>query len=149
VRDRTLERTQIVPVPIARAFAFFADPMNLAPITPPWLRFEILEASPSVGSGSLLVYRLRLFRVPIHWRTRITDWHPPTGFTDVQIEGPYRRWEHVHRLTPVRGGTEISDRVVYRLPYEPFASLIAPLTVSRWLDAIFDYRAKQIEALLG
>jgi ligand-binding SRPBCC domain-containing protein len=138
-----------VPVGVEQAFAFFADARNLETITPPWLRFRILEAPRKLERGSLLVYRLRLFGLPIRWRTEIAEWRPPFGFTDVQLAGPYRRWEHTHRLAPVERGTEIYDHVVYRLPYEPFAGLLAPVTVRRWLKAIFDYRRRRIEALLG
>ena len=46
----------------------------------------------------------------------------PIGFTDVQLAGPYRRWEHTHRLTP--------------------------LTVRPRLTAIFDFRARRTEAHL-
>ena len=146
--DRFLERSQVLPVDLETAFTFFADARNLEAITPPWLRFRILEAPVTLERGSLLLYQLRLFGVGIRWRTEIVDWLPPFGFSDVQLEGPYRRWEHTHRLTPVAGGTEIHDRVVYRLPYEPLAGLIAPLSVRRWLEAIFDFRARQTEARL-
>jgi ligand-binding SRPBCC domain-containing protein len=147
--DRVLERSQVVPVDVDEAFAFFADPWNLEAITPPWLRFRIIEAPRRLERGSLLVYQLRLFGAPIRWRTEIAEWRPPYEFTDVQLAGPYRRWEHTHRLCRVAGGTEIHDRVVYRLPFEPLAGLLAPVTVSRWLAAIFDYRAREIEARLG
>jgi ligand-binding SRPBCC domain-containing protein len=146
--DRVLERSQVVPVYLDEAFALFADAWNLEAITPPWLGFTILEAPRTLERGSLLEYRLRLFGVPFHWRTEIVEWLPPFGFRDVQIAGPYRRWEHTHRLRPVDGGTEILDHVVYRLPYEPLASLVAPWTVRPWLSAIFDYRAQQIAARL-
>ena len=147
--ERVLERTQVVPVGRDEAFAFFADAWNLEAITPPWLRFRIVEAPPSVERGSLLRYRLRLFGVPIRWRTEIADWRPPFGFTDVQIAGPYRRWEHTHRLSSVAGGTEIYDHVVYRLPLEPLAGVLAPVTVDTWLPAIFDYRRRRVEELLA
>jgi ligand-binding SRPBCC domain-containing protein len=146
--DHVLERSQVVPVDVETAFAFFADAWNLEAITPQWLRFRIVEGPPALERGSLLLYRLRLFGMPIRWRTEIVEWRPPFGFTDVQIEGPYRRWEHTHRLRRVAGGTEIHDRVVYRLPYEPLAGLVAPVTVRPWLAAIFDYRALQTEARL-
>ena len=146
--DRVIERSQVVPVEIDEAFAFFADAWNLEGITPPWLGFRILEAPPTLERGSVLVYRLRLFGVPFRWRTEIVEWRPPFGFTDVQLAGPYRRWEHTHRLTPVDGGTEIHDRVLYRLPYEPLAGVLAPVTVRPWLTAIFDYRARQTAARL-
>jgi hypothetical protein len=144
-----LERRQVVPVDADEAFAFFANAWNLEAITPPWLRFRIVEAPPSLQRGSLLAYQLQLFRVPIRWQTEITEWRPPFRFTDVQRVGPYRRWEHTHRLTAVDGGTEIYDHVLYRLPCEPVAGLLAPVTVQRWLGAIFDYRARQIDAGLG
>jgi len=147
--DRVLERWQVVPVEIDEAFAFFADARNLEAITPPWLRFRILTAPPSLQRGSLLTYRLQLFGFPIRWRTEISEWRPPFGFTDVQLAGPYRRWEHTHRLRRLDGGTEIYDHVLYRLPFEPFAGVFAPVTVQRWLPEIFDYRARQIAALLG
>jgi ligand-binding SRPBCC domain-containing protein len=137
-----------VPVDVEKAFAFFADAWNLEVITPPWLRFRILEAPRTLGRGSLLAYRLRLFGLPIHWRTEIVEWRPPFGFTDAQLAGPYRRWEHTHRLRRVDGGTEIYDHVVYRLPYEPVAGLLVPVSVRPWLTAIFDYRARQTEARL-
>ena len=143
-----LERSQIVPVEIEEAFAFFGDASNLERITPPWLRFRILEAPRTLRRGSLLVYRLRLFGLPFAWRTEIVEWRPPFGFTDVQRAGPYRRWEHSHRLAQVDGGTEIYDHVLYRLPFEPLSGALAARTVRGWLTAIFDYRARETAALL-
>ena len=145
---RALERLQVVPVSQEDAFAFFAEARNLEAITPPWLRFRIVSAPGRLEQGALLEYRLRLFGAPIRWQTEIVAWQPPHGFTDLQLHGPYPLWEHTHRLTAVDGGTEIYDHVSYRLPLEPFASLVAPLTVRLWLDAIFDYRRERVATLL-
>src|SRR4051795_7133244 len=117
--DRSLERTQVVTVPLERAFEFFADPWNLEAITPQWLNFRIVEAPPVLEQGSLLRYRLRLFGLPVDWLTEISDWRPPHGFTDVQLEGPYRSWIHTHRLRAMDGGTEIRDEVRYGLAPQP------------------------------
>jgi hypothetical protein len=87
IPDRVLERSQVAPVDVEEAFGFFADAWNLEAITPPWLRFRILEAPRTLGRGSLLVYRLRLFGRPIRWRSEIVEWRPPFGFTDVQLAG--------------------------------------------------------------
>ena len=135
-------------MPLERAFAFYADPRNLEAITPPWLRFRILEAPDELGAGSLLRYRLRLFGVPISWRTRISVWEPPHRFVDVQLAGPYRFWEHEHSLTPLSaGGTEIRDRVRYLLPFGALGLFARPL-VRRWLTGIFDFRARRTASLL-
>jgi ligand-binding SRPBCC domain-containing protein len=146
-RERTLERTQVVARPLEEAFAFFADAGNLEAITPPWLRFRILAAPDQLGRGSILRYRLRLFGLPLSWRTEIVEWRPPRTFTDVQVAGPYPLWEHTHRLSAVRGGTEIHDHVHYRLPGGPLEPLAA-VVVGRWLAAIFAYRAERTAELL-
>lgn len=144
----TVERTQVVGSTLDKAWAFYADPTNLQGITPPWLHFRIEEAPTALQQGSFLTYRLRLFGVPVHWLTEITTWHPPRSFTDVQRRGPYLLWEHTHRLSPIRGGTEIHDSVRYRLPVAPLAPL-TNLVVARLLAAIFDYRAERTASLLS
>ena len=144
-----LTRLQVVPRGLEETFAFFADPWNLEAITPPWLRFRILQAPAELRRGSLLRYRLELFRVPLGWTTEITAWQPPRGFVDTQRSGPYAEWVHAHRLTAVDGGTEIFDSVRYRLPGGPLAPLAHRLLVRRWLDAIFDHRAERTRELLS
>jgi ligand-binding SRPBCC domain-containing protein len=139
-------RTQVVPLPPGDAFAFFAEPRNLEAITPPWLRFRILEAPDELRRGALLRYRLRLYGVPVGWRTEISDWRPPRTFTDTQLAGPYRLWVHVHRFAPAPGGTEIFDSVRYRVPG---GRLVDRLFVARSLDEIFTFRAERLASFLG
>jgi ligand-binding SRPBCC domain-containing protein len=148
-REYVLQRTQVVAAPLDEAFAFFAEAGNLERITPRWLRFRILEAPDVLREGARLHYRLRLFGIPIHWRTEIVEWRPPRGFTDVQRRGPFLLWEHTHRLRPVAEGTEIYDHVRYRLYLGPLGALVRRAVVRRWLEAIFDYRADAVIALLG
>jgi len=144
--DAELTRTQVVPLPREDAFAFFADPRNLEAITPPWLRFRILEAPDELRRGALLRYRLRLDGVPVGWRTEITEWRPPRTFTDTQLQGPYRLWVHVHRFTAVAGGTEIFDSVRYRVPG---GRAVDRVVVAPRLRAIFDFRRERLAELLG
>jgi ligand-binding SRPBCC domain-containing protein len=140
----TLERTQRVPVSLEQAFEFFADPQNLAAITPQWLHFRIVEAPERACRGALIRYRLRIKGIPVRWLTEITEWRPPHTFTDLQLSGPYRLWEHTHRLTPIAGGTELYDHVRYRVPGGAVADR---LVVRPLLDEIFDDRQARIAEL--
>jgi ligand-binding SRPBCC domain-containing protein len=149
LRDFSLERTQVLPRSLDDVFAFFSDPRNLEGITPPWLRFRILEAPARLERGSLLRYRLRLFGVPVGWHTEIADWRPPRSFTDVQLAGPYRLWEHTHRFAPVADGTEVYDHVRYRVPGGALAGFVQRLLVSPRLEEIFDYREERLAVLLA
>jgi ligand-binding SRPBCC domain-containing protein len=144
----SLERTQVVAVPPETAFAFFSDPANLERITPPWLHFRLEAAPERLERGTYLRYRLRPFGVPVRWLTEIVEWNPPRSFADVQLSGPYRVWEHVHRFRAVDGGTEVFDHVRYRVPGGPLAPLVN-LLVARRLDDIFAYRRARLAELLG
>ena len=114
VSEFALERVQRFERPPEEVFAFFGDPRNLEAITPPWLCFRIVEAPEQLAAGALLRYRLRLFGLPIRWRTEISEWRPPRSFTDTQLAGPYLLWVHTHRFVPADGGTDVYDHVRYR-----------------------------------
>jgi ligand-binding SRPBCC domain-containing protein len=83
MRAHVLRQEQLVPRPLDDVFPFFAEARNLERITPPWLRFRIVEAPAELGPGARLRYRLTLFGLPIRWRTEIVEWTPPRGFVDV------------------------------------------------------------------
>jgi ligand-binding SRPBCC domain-containing protein len=147
--EYVLERRQWLPLAGEPTFGFFADPGNLARITPPWLGFRTLTPPPvTMGRGLRLEYRLRVLGIPMRWRSLISVYEPPHTFRDVQLSGPYRRWEHTHRFREVDGGTLVLDRVVYELPWGPVGALVHAVVVRRRLREIFDYRQERIAALL-
>jgi ligand-binding SRPBCC domain-containing protein len=117
-------------------------------ITPPSLDFQITTEQPiAMRAGTLIDYRLRLFGMPLRWRTQITTWQPPSEFVDEQIQGPYRLWQHTHRFREDGTGTVIEDIVRYRLPFAPFGELVHPL-VRLQLNWIFHYRQEAMRAEL-
>jgi ligand-binding SRPBCC domain-containing protein len=151
VRVHILERSQRVGLPPAEAFAFYADPGNLEPLTPPWLHFSLTFASDGeLRAGTRLAYRLRLHGVLIRWRSLIESWDPPQGFVDVQLKGPYALWEHTHTFEPVgEGTTVIHDRVRYAIPLGPIGALAHRLFVRRDLERIFDFRGEALARILA
>jgi ligand-binding SRPBCC domain-containing protein len=139
---------QWVPRPQQEVFAFFSDPSNLERITPPFLRFRVLAVStPVLQEGTEIRYRLRLHGLPIAWTSRITEWHPPHGFTDVQIRGPYRLWRHRHEFVMEHHGTRLLDTVDYQVPFAQLLRALALTWVERDLEQIFTYRQQVIERL--
>jgi ligand-binding SRPBCC domain-containing protein len=146
-----LERSQRLPLPAARAFAFYADALNLEAITPPWLAFRVATAGPiAMRPGTLIDYRLRLHGIPVSWRTRIEAWEPPERFVDVQLRGPYALWEHTHTFEPDgEHAVVIGDRVRYALPFGPLGRLAHALFVRRDLERIFDHRNRAVAERLA
>jgi len=149
-RTHILERSQVVPLPRADVFSFFADARNLEAITPRFLRFQILPPVPSaIETGTRIDYRLSLFGVPFRWRTRIAAWEPGFRFVDVQERGPFALWHHTHAFADVEGGTLVSDQVEYRLPLGALGDLAHPIMVGRTLSRVFDHRRDRVAELLG
>jgi hypothetical protein len=141
----TLEREQVLAMPPARAFDFFADALNLEAITPPWLHFALETPAPiDMRPGTLIRYRLRLHGLPVRWLTRIEAWDPGHRFEDVQLRGPYRLWRHSHTFAAHERGTLMRDRVDYALPLGPLGEAAHALVVRRDLRRIFDYRATAV-----
>lgn len=145
-----IRRTQFLPRPRSEVFAFFEDATNLARITPPFLGFEILTPAPiAMRPGTLIDYRIRLFGIPLRWRTEIEEYLPGEHFIDRQLRGPYERWRHLHQFHDVPGGTEMIDEVDYAIGFGAFGALAHAAFVRRTLGQIFDYRAAVVGDLFG
>ncbi len=143
---RVFEATTDLPLDRAAVFGFFSDPRNLERLTPPWLRFRIVTPEPlPVGEGSVYEYRLSLHGLPLRWRTLITAWSEGRRFEDLQIRGPYALWYHVHTFEDLPdGGTRMTDRVQYRLPFGPVGLLALPW-VARDVARIFAWREQALQ----
>ena len=147
-----LEREQIIERPRTEVFDFFSDARNLERITPDFLNFRILTKTPiEMKAGTLIDYRIRLFGVPVKWRTRIDVFEPNVRFVDRQLSGPYRTWIHTHEFSDVDGGkaTKMIDRVEYEVPFGPLGGVARALFVRRTLDRIFDHRAAVIASSIA
>jgi ligand-binding SRPBCC domain-containing protein len=79
----------------------------------------------------------------------IAAYEPPRAFRDVQVIGPYRRWDHQHRFRPQDGGTLVEDLVLYEPPFGSLGTVLDVLLIRRQLAEIFDYRHHRIAARLG
>jgi ligand-binding SRPBCC domain-containing protein len=141
-----LHRETTVPAPLERTFQFFSAAENLERLTPPWLNFTVLSPLPvQMRVGAEIAYRLRLYGIPLRWKSRIDLWEPGVAFIDRQVAGPYRWWRHEHRFEAVRGGTRVIDRVEYMPPLH----WVSGRWVARDVERIFTYRQDALREIFA
>ncbi len=145
-----MEQTQILPISIEEAWAFFSDSSNLDDMTPPELGFETISGNgEQMFQGQIIVHRVQLAPcIKTRWTTEITTVEEGAYFIDEQRSGPYRFWNHLHRFETCAGGTSMLDRIHYALPFFPFGEIGLPLVRSK-LKRIFDFRRELLNDRFG
>jgi ligand-binding SRPBCC domain-containing protein len=137
---------QEIDRPLNEVFSFFSRAENLEHLTPDWLNFKILTPLPiEMKTGTLIDYQIKLYGIPLNWKTEITRWDPPSGFVDSQIKGPYSVWIHEHKFEEQDGKTIMTDIVDYDIPAGFLKSLVNKVFVSKQIQSIFEYRRISIK----
>jgi len=130
-------------------FAFFTESSNLVLLTPASFGLRVVGGPHALSNGAVVDLRMSWLGVPVRWRAFIREWDPPYRFVDVQVRGPYARWEHRHRFLEERGGTWVEDRVTYQLPLGPLGRAAHALLVRRQIAALWRYRTRRLGELVG
>ena len=157
---RFFETSQFVAVGLERVFRFFADPQNLPRITDPKSQAKIENLrllAPAnhpglAGASSEIEISMRLFPpLPFRgrWLARIVDFEYGSYFRDIQVRGPFARFDHTHSFDASGPGTIIHDVVEYDVGFGKLGSVANALFVRRALSEMFDYRQRATDRLLS
>jgi uncharacterized protein len=76
-----------------------------------------------------------------HWIAEHRNYLSGESFQDVQLSGPFTRWEHTHSVAPVTSGScQLIDRVEYLLPGGRLGNLLAGKWTESKLKRLFAWR---------
>lgn len=134
---------QFLPISISKAWDFFSSAKNLALITPPEMDFKILTNldGKEIYEGMIIDYTVKpLLSIALRWQTEICKVDKPFYFTDRQLKGPYKLWEHTHRYIEKNNGVLMEDEVKYQLPFGIIGTMANSLFVRKKIESIFTYR---------
>lgn len=140
--DETFLKRSRIPASAGEVFRWHLRPEALPELTPPWEPAELVERTGGpdrVGSRVVLKVGPRPFG--IRWVAEHTGFERDRWFRDVQVKGPFARWEHTHTMEP--DGPHacwLEDRIVWALPLAPLSHWIAAGFVRRKIERMFDYR---------
>jgi ligand-binding SRPBCC domain-containing protein len=132
-----------IDAPADVLFRWHAEPGAFERLSPPWEPVEFIVPAPGIRNGDRGVLGVRLGPFRVRWEFEHRNYIEGRQFQDVQIRGPFRRWEHTHRFIPDGDAAcWLEDRVEYELPFGFLGRWFGGPMVRRRLERLFAWRHK-------
>ncbi len=134
-------RRSRIAAPAAEVFRWHARPGAFERLTPPWERVAVVEKTGGIEDGARAVLRMGAGPFAVRWVAEHHDYVEGAQFRDVQVSGPFARWEHTHRVAPDGpSACYLEDCIEYALPFGALGALFGGGLVRRRLARTFGYR---------
>ncbi len=121
-------------------FEWHARPGALERLSPPWERFDVMERVGGIEAGARVVLRTRVGPATLRWVLVHSDFVAGRQFRDVQVRGPFARWEHLHRMEPDGDGCVLRDELDFTLPGGVIGRWLGERVLCDRLRRVFSYR---------
>lgn len=129
--------------PAAKVFAWHERPGAFERLTPPWQKLELVSRSGGIRNGATVALRVKIGPVWVRWDVEHRDYAEGSQFRDVQTNGPFAHWEHLHRFEKANGDERacaLTDAVTYQLPFGILGRIGSGLFARSELSRLFAYR---------
>lgn len=113
------ESKALVHAPVETVADFHRDSRVLRKLTPPPVLVQLHDAG-AVAEGSKADFTLWFGPLPVRWVAVHSNVDRLRGFTDQQVHGPFKRWEHIHSFNPEG---DHATRVIDHIEYEHFPDI--------------------------
>ncbi len=130
-----------IDAPAEEVFRWHARPGALERLTPPWTKLDVIERTGGIENGARVAFKIPVGPIHVRWVAEHCDYAEGRQFRDVQVEGPFTRWEHTHRFEPDGASASyLEDRIVYELPLGVLGRSVGDPFVHAMLEQMFAYR---------
>jgi uncharacterized protein len=139
----TFVRRSPMPVSPRLLFDWHEQPGAFERLSPGWQGARVLSRTGGITDGSRVEVEVPLLGGLLHQRMLMEHrgYEPGVRFVDVQVEGPFARWEHTHTMEPAPDGSSVLvDEIQYELPLGPIGELAGGAFVATQLEQLFDFR---------
>lgn len=137
-----------MPVSARELFDWHERPGAFERLTPGWEPSRVVSRTGGITNGSRVEVEVPLLGGLLHQRLLVEhrDYVAGQQFRDVQIEGPFAKWEHTHRMLALPDGTSVlEDQIDYELPVSPFGEFVAGQFVRSKLERLFEFRHERTQ----
>jgi hypothetical protein len=129
----------------AEAFGWHEREGAFERLAPPWEPPRVVERSGGIRDGDRVLLELGRGPLRLRWLAEHRGYEAGRRFRDVQVSGPFARWEHTHTFRPEGSHDEactLEDAIDYELPAGVAGALVAGAAVRRRLESVFAYRQR-------
>lgn len=141
MKDEIFSLTTRIACPAAEVFAWHERVGALERLCPPWEKVEVLEATGGVRDGARVTVRSKVGPCWTRWEVEHRDYVAGKQFRDVQMSGPFARWEHLHRVeADGADACRLTDEIVYRLPGGAAGRWFGGRLARNKIDRLFRWR---------
>ena len=133
-------QTSTFPASPDELYAWHAAPGALARLSPPWQAVRRVGPEQPLAEGQRVELRLRMGPLWVPWVAHHRDLVEGRQFVDEQVFGPFARWVHLHRFSPVPGGGALDDEIDYEFRGGALAERFGEPLVRGMLRRMFGYR---------
>jgi len=132
--------TSELPVDRVTAFSWHERDGAFERLTPPWEDVRLVASEGGIRDGRVT---LQIARGPVKltWKLRHEDFRQDEQFVDVQVEGPFEHWRHIHRFEDSGHGTSVlRDEIEWEPPLGAAGDKFGVPIVEKDLDRMFRFR---------
>ena len=134
-------KQSLLPVSAQQAFAWHARPGAFERLSPPWQRVDVISKQGTIHDGDRLTMRMKIGPFSKQWIAEHRNYVQGLQFRDVQIAGPFAKWEHTHRFESIDAqASRLVDHIEYQLPLGALGRLLGAGHAARTLQSVFAYR---------
>ena len=141
---------QTVNAPRDAVYGFHENPANLAVLLEGWPSSRIVSHDGHIRPGAeMIIQQTILGMIPLRMRFRHIIHEPPHRFGEEMIQGPFRKFLHIHEFETAGDGksTLIRDQVTIELPWF-LGGEIAMRAFGRFaIRRFFEFRRRSLERL--
>ena len=148
--NESFERRTHVEASADEVFGWHTRPGAFERLAPPWTNLRVLNRTDGIGNGARVILRLKNGVVSLLWILDQQDYIEGRQFRDIQVTGPFARWEHTHRFEPDGDNAcYIQDFIKYSLPFGAVGEWLGNGFVKNELERCFVYRHRIIKNDIG
>jgi len=136
-----LHKETDMPCSAMQLFLWHESPGAFETLLPPGEPVEVLHQDGHIRNGAHVVLRVGHWPFRVRWELEHKEYIRGKQFCDVQVKGPFKSYQHIHRMIAKDGNQSIlSDHITFEMPLGWFGNIIGKWFILPKLNKLFEYR---------